>query len=106
MNYEFIESSLFKKMVYDYLNDDEYRALQQYLLQHPESGDMVPGSGGVRKLRWAKSGIGKSAGVRVCYYIRNRAGQILLLLIYSKNVQTNIHSAVLKQIKELLDHAH
>lgn len=106
MNYEFIESSLFKKMVYDYLNDDEYRALQQYLLQHPESGDMVPGSGGVRKLRWAKSGIGKSAGVRVCYYIRNRSGQILLLLIYSKNVQTNIHSAVLKQIKELLDHAH
>jgi len=105
MRYEFIESSLFSRMVYDYLSEEDYIALQQHLLEHPEAGDMVRDSGGVRKLRWARAGSGKSGGVRVCYYTRNRAGQILLLVIYAKSVRDSIAGPVLKQIKELLDHA-
>ena len=74
------------------------------LLEHPETGDVVQGSGGVRKVRWARAGTGKSGGVRVCYYTRNAAGQILLLVIYAKSVRASIPGAVLKQIKEVLDH--
>ena len=55
-------------------------------------------------MRWARDGAGKSGGVRVCYYARNAAGQILLLVIYAKSVRASIPGAVLKQLKELLDH--
>ena len=104
MQYEFVESSLFTKMVYDYLGEEDYIAFQQYLLEQPQAGEVVKGSGGVRKVRWARAGAGKSGGVRVCYYTRNTAGQILLLVIYSKSVRASISGAVLKQLKELLDH--
>jgi len=104
MRYEFIESGLFTKMVYDYLSEADYIAFQQFLLEQPEAGDVVKGSGGVRKVRWGRGGTGKSGGVRVCYYTRNAAGQILLLVIYAKSVRTSIPAAVLKQLKELLDH--
>lgn len=98
MQYEFIESSQFAKMVYDYLSEDDYTALQQFLLEQPEAGAVVKGSGGVR------TGTGKSGGVRVCCYTRNAAGQILLLVIYAKSTRASIPGAVLKQLKELLDH--
>jgi hypothetical protein len=104
MLYEFVESSLFSKMVYDYLSEDDYTSFQQFLLEQPEAGDVVKGSGGVRKVRWARAGAGKSGGVRVCYYTRNAAGQIVLLVIYAKSVRARISGAALKQLKELLDH--
>jgi len=104
MNYEFIESSLFTKLVYDYLSEAEYLAFQQFLLENPDAGDVVRGSGGVRKVRWGRTGTGKSGGVRVCYFVRNAAGQILLLVIYAKSVRASLPAAVLKELKELLDH--
>ncbi len=104
MKYKFIESSLFSRMVYDYLSEDDYTAFQQFLLEQPEAGDVVKGSGGVRKVRWARAGSGKSGGVRVCYYTRNAAGEILLLVIYAKSVRANISGSILKQLKEVLDH--
>jgi len=99
MHYEFIESSLFAKMVYDYLSEDDYTAFQQFLLEHPEAGDVVKGSGGVRKVRWARAGAGKSGGVRVCYCTRNAAGQILLLVIYAKSVRASIPGAIVEAIE-------
>ena len=57
---EFIETSIFTKLIYTYLTDDEYLGLQGYMLKYPEAGKIVPGSGGVRKLRWAIGGKGKS----------------------------------------------
>jgi len=68
----FIESSAFTKLLPGYLSDDEYRGLQTYLLQKPDAGDIVRGSGGVRKVRWASSGKGKSGSVRVMYYWKNQ----------------------------------
>jgi len=62
---EFIEATVFTKHVYEYLSDDEYLGLQSFLLQYPESGKVVPGSGGVRKIRWAMSGKGKSGGLKM-----------------------------------------
>lgn len=105
MRFEFIESPLFSARLPDYLTDDGYAALQEYLCEHPEGGDMIRGSGGVRKLRWSRPGSGKSGGVRICYYARTKAGQIFMLVIYAKSVRDSIPGHVLKAIKEEMEHA-
>ena len=64
----FIETRLFTKLVPQYLSDDEYAALQQALVADPTAGDLIRGSGGVRKLRWSVAGRGKRGGIRVIYY--------------------------------------
>ena len=97
---EFIEATLFTKYVYSYLMDDEYSGLQSYLLQFPESGKVVPGSGGVRKLRWAMTGTGKRGGVRVIYYFKKKDDEIWLLTIYSKSETENIPAHILRKIAE------
>jgi len=84
--------------VYDYLSEDEYIGLQSFLLQYPESGKVVRGSGGVRKVRWAMAGKGKSGGVRVIYYFKKQDDEIWLLTIYSKNEVENIPAHVLREI--------
>jgi hypothetical protein len=99
----FIETKLFTRLVQDYLSDDEYAALQQALLANPEAGAIIPGSGGVRKLRWGVAGRGKRGGIRVIYFLRTRHGQIWMLTLYAKNVAENISANVLKQIKEEID---
>jgi len=101
---EFIEASAFTKYLYDYLSEDEYIGLQSYLLQYPESGKVVPGSGGVRKVRWAMAGRGKSGGVRVIYYFKKQDDEIWLLTIYSKNEVGNIPAHVLRQIAKEIEH--
>lgn len=105
MRFEFIESPVFTSFLSDYLTDEEYAALQEYLCEHPESGDVVRGSGGVRKVRWSRAGSGKSGGVRVCYYTHTRAGQILMLVIYAKSARDSIPSHVLKALREEMEHA-
>jgi len=96
----FIETSLFTRLVSQHLNDDEYAALQAALILHPDTGDLIPGSGGVRKLRWGGSGRGKRGGIRIIYYWRNQAGQIWLLTLYAKNERANIPSHILRVIAE------
>jgi len=101
---EFIEASAFTKHVYDYLSEEEYLGLQSFLLQNPEAGKVVRGSFGVRKVRWAMSGKGKSGGVRVIYYFKKQDDEIWLLTIYSKGEVENIPAHVLRQIaKEIED---
>ncbi len=82
---EFIETSIFTKLIPKYLTDDEYRLFQWYLIRNPEVGDIVRGSGGVRKVRWAPEGKGKSGGVRIMYYWKKSDDEIWLLTIYSKS---------------------
>jgi hypothetical protein len=96
----FIESPLFSSLVYDYLDDDEYGALQVYLAANPDAGRLVKASGGVRKVRWSRRGAGKSGGVRVIYFARTRRGEIWLLTIYSKSARDNIPGHVLRVLKE------
>ena len=67
--------------------------------RNPEAGPIIPGSGGVRKLRWAPRGRGKRGGLRVIYYARARAGVIWMLTVYSKGVMENIPAHVLRQIR-------
>ena len=100
---EFIEATTFTKYLYDYLSEDEYMGLQSFLLQYLESGKVVRGSGGVRKVRWAMSGKGKSGGVRVIYYFKKQDDEIWFLTIYSKNEVENIPAHVLRQIAKEIE---
>ena len=99
---EFIEASLFTKYVFDYLTEEEYFGLQNYLLITPEAGDIVPGSGGVRKLRWSTAGSGKRGGVRVIYFFKKKDDEIWFLTIYKKSEVTNLPAHILKKIAEEL----
>lgn len=84
------------------MEDEEYAAFQWNLALHPEKGDLIPGSGGLRKVRWVGNGRGKRGGVRIIYYYKNRERQVWLLTIYSKNEAENIPVSILKRIKEEL----
>ncbi|MCF6254656.1 MAG: type II toxin-antitoxin system RelE/ParE family toxin [Thiomicrorhabdus sp.] len=99
----FIETSTFTKLLPSYLSDDEYRGLQSYLLQKPDAGDIVRGSGGIRKVRWSRSGQGKSGGVRAIYYWKKTAHEIWMLTIYSKSERATISGHTLKKIAEAID---
>lgn len=84
---EFVEASAFTRNLPAYLDEDEYRALQRVLAANPESGDVIPETGGFRKLRWGHSarGKGKRGGLRVIYYHFVADSQIWFLTIYGKN---------------------
>jgi len=100
----FIETNAFTKYLPDYLSDEDYQALQSYLMQKPDAGAIVRGSGGIRKVRWAPAGKGKSGGVRVIYYWKRPDHEIWMLTIYSKSERSSIPSHILKQIAEAIDH--
>ncbi len=100
---EFIETSLFTRLIYEYMSENDYLALQIHLLHHADEGKIVPGSGGVRKLRWAIRGKGKSGGIRVIYYWKATEGEIWLLTVYGKSDRETIPAHILKQIAEEID---
>lgn len=97
----FIESHVFTKFVSDYLDDEQYSALQHYMLEHPKTGPVIRGSGGVRKLRWSVSGKGKSGGVRVIYYVPD-GNSFWMLTIYGKGDVDSIPGPILRKIKEAM----
>lgn len=99
----FIETSKFTEILSDYLSDDDYHGLQSYLLQKPDAGDLVRGSGGVRKVRWAPTGKGKSGGVRAIYYWKKSEHEIWMLTMYSKSERATISGHILKQIAEAIE---
>ncbi|MFI0398517.1 MAG: transcriptional regulator [Thiolinea sp.] len=98
-----IETPLFTSLWPDYWSEDERGQFATWLATHPDSGDVIPKSGGVRKVRWSREGMGKRGGVRVIYYNQLANGEIWLLLIYAKNRHDNIPAHVLKAIKEELE---
>lgn len=98
--YSFIETRLFTRFAQQYLDDDEYRELQRALIENPEVGDIIPRSGGVRKVRWRAPGRGKRGGYRVIYYAKIAQGMIWMLTMYPKNVAENIPAHVLRQIRK------
>lgn len=103
LDMEFIETGIFTKHVSAYLSDDEYAGFQSYLLQNPESGKIIQGSGGIRKVRWATTGKGKSGGVRIVYYYKKSDFEIWLLTIYRKNEVSTIPAHILRQIAKEIE---
>lgn len=97
-----IETPLFARLWRDYWTDDERTEFAAFLAANPDAGDVIPQSGGCRKVRWSRAGVGKQGGVRVIYFNRLAEGCIVLLLIYAKSAQDNISAEILRRIvKEL-----
>lgn len=100
-----IETPTFVRLANDYWAEDDRTDFISFIAANPEAGDVIPGSGGLRKVRWGYAGRGKRGGVRVIYYNRPAYGEIWLLLIYGKSVRDNIPAHVLRQIKEEIEDA-
>ncbi len=98
-----IELPPFSKKVAKILDKKEQEALHGYLIQHPEKGDVIPGTGGIRKLRWAASGRGKRGGARVIYFYHVVGSKIYLMTCYVKKDQDDISPQVKKQLKAVVD---
>ena len=101
----FIESAAFERVRAVYLDDDEYAELQQFMMANPEAGDVVRESGGVRKLRWKRKGMGKSGGLRVIYFVRYQPNEFWLLTLYAKAKQDNVPAHILRKLKEAFERA-
>lgn len=100
--YTLKETPLYSKIINALLSEDEQGELNAYIANNANNGQVIPNSGGCRKIRWATQGKGKSGGIRVIYYNQLANGTINLLLAYAKSKQENIPSHILKQItKEL-----
>lgn len=101
-----VETPLFQAQWPDYWGEVERDEFAVWLAHSPEAGDVVPGSAGVRKVRWSRKGTGKRGGVRVVYFNRLASGEIWLLLIYAKSARDTIPANVLKQLKQEIEHDH
>lgn len=102
--FTFIESAVFERVLALYLDDDEYAELQQFMMERPEAGMVVPGSGGVRKLRWKRKGMGIRGGLRVIYYVHYQPNEFWMLTLYAKAKQENVPAHILKKLKEAFEH--
>jgi hypothetical protein len=98
--FTFIESSTFERVRPVYLNDSEYADLQEFMMQNPKAGQVVPGSGGVRKLRWTRPGMGKRGGLRIIHFLRFEPNEFWMLTMYAKAKRDNVPTHVLKQLLE------
>jgi hypothetical protein len=100
----FVETSVFTRQLVDLMEDDEYQKLQTALVLQPELGDVIPGTGGLRKIRWGEQGRGKGkrGGVRVIYYWHRSGSLIYLLLAYSKSERDNLSTEQKRVLKKWL----
>jgi len=94
-----VETALFTKLIKSLMSDDEYRELQVALVVRPDLGDLIAGSGGLRKVRWSLPGQGKRGGVRIIYYWVVEDEHIRMLYAYPKGNQANLTQKQLKQLK-------
>ena len=101
---EFIEAPAFTRYLSEYLDDEGYRTLQQELARKPEAGDLIPGTGGFRKVRWGdnRRGKGRRGGLRVIYYHFAAEHQIWLMTLYSKNEAADLTSGEKKALKSAI----
>ena len=98
-----IETPICTRKIRAILSDEEYRLLQIQLINKPDCGKIIRGSGGLRKLRWSVGGHGKRGGIRVIYYWFVSQGTLLLLFAYSKSEQGELTPEQLKQLKKVVE---
>ena len=85
------------------MSADERQDIIRYLAAHPKDGDVMEGTGGVRKLRWRRGGQGKSGGVRVIYYFHSEAMPLYLLTLFAKGDRANLTKAERNELADLTD---
>src|SRR5574341_1544837 len=95
-----VETSIFTKQVLELLTDEEYRELQLLLVSRPDLGKIIPGSGGLRKVRWRAKGQGKRGGVRVIYYWAVPADRLFMVHMYSKSKRDDLTPVQLRMLRQ------
>jgi len=98
-----VETLLFQKQWPLYWTEEERGEFAAYIAESPDAGDVVPESGGIRKVRWRRAGSGKSGGVRVIYFTRIAEEEVVLRTLYAKASTDNITGAKLKEIRRALE---
>jgi hypothetical protein len=98
----FVETPIFTKIMVGLLDDEGYRGLQIALMLRPEQGPIIRGSGGLRKVRWAKAGAGKRGGLRVIYYWAPTEQAFFMLYAYSKNDQVDLTPAQARLLGQIV----
>lgn len=98
-----VETSVFTRHVRHLLTDEEYRGLQTALADRPTAGRVIPGSGGLRKVRWAAAGRGKRGGVRVIYYWAVNQDRLLMLFLYAKSERDDLSADQLRILRQIVD---
>jgi len=100
---EIIETPIFTRRLKNVMTDEEYRELQNELIARPDAGKIIPGSGGLRKLRWYGAGRGKRGGSRIIYFWFSKKETFLMLLIYTKQEQDDLTHEQLKILKSIVE---
>ena len=98
-----IETEIFTELVTELMDDDEYSELQKYMVENPKEGDVIQGTGGIRKLRWSHNKKGKRGGVRIIYYHVDALHQLRMLLAYRKGEADDLTPAQRKALKKVVD---
>ena len=99
---EFIETPVFTRKITMFIDDVQYRQMQSVLIRDPKAGSLIPGAGGLRKLRWNLAGKGKRGGLRVIYYWYFSRSIILMLYAFRKSEAEDISREHLKRLSEFV----
>jgi hypothetical protein len=99
-----IETPTFQRYAAEIWSDSEREAFITWLADHPLAGDVIPGTGGLRKVRWRRFGFGKRGGTRVIYYNVLNQGCIWLLIVYTKAKFDNLPAAFLNRLREEVEY--
>lgn len=98
----FVETPIFTRQIVEQLNDDGYFAMQIAMILRPHIGRVIPGSGGLRKFRWAVPGSGKRGGLRVIYYWHESTETFYMLYVYAKSEREDLTAQQLRALSRLV----
>ncbi len=100
---QIVETTVFTRLISDLMDDESYRLLQTELITDPEKGSIIPGSGGLRKIRWKLEGHGKRGGIRIIYYWAAPRGKIVMLYVFPKNERDDLSKEQLKVLRHVVE---
>lgn len=97
---EIAETTIFTREITRILSDEGYKELQSFLVEHPKSGPVIKGSGGLRKIRWSLKNSGKSGGIRNIYYYHEEKSFILMIYVYEKSKTSDLTPKQIEMLRK------